>query len=65
MEQALHIFAYLKHHEQSNIVFDPQYIAWDEASFHQHDWSEFYRNAKEPIPPNAPDPRGRPPNECI
>jgi hypothetical protein len=26
LEQLLHIFAYLKHHENSNIVFDPNYI---------------------------------------
>lgn len=26
LQQVLHIFAYLKCHEQSNLVFDPQYV---------------------------------------
>ncbi len=31
----------------------------DENSFENADWTEFYANAKEPIPPNAPEPRGK------
>ncbi len=34
--------------------------AWDEGKFQSFDWSDFYRDAKEPIPPNAPLPRGNP-----
>jgi hypothetical protein len=30
----------------------------DESSFIQADWSEFYRDAKEAVPMNAPEPRG-------
>ncbi len=56
----LHIFSYLKHHENSNIVFDPNYIDWQAASFEQHDWTELYRDASESLPLNAPKPRGNP-----
>ena len=59
MEQVLHIFAYLKCHLQSNLVFDPNEIQWDEDKFKQYDWTSFYHDAKESIPPNAPEPRGR------
>jgi hypothetical protein len=60
LEQVLHIFSYLKHHTNSHMVFDPNYIAWDQVSFTDYDWKEFYQDAKESIPPNAPEPRGQP-----
>jgi hypothetical protein len=58
--EVLHIFSYLKAHENSKLVFDPMPQAWDEGKFQSFDWSDFYRDAKEPIPPNAPLPRGNP-----
>jgi hypothetical protein len=60
LEQVFHIFSYLKHHTNSHMVFDPNYVAWDQASFSDHDWSEFYQGVKEAVPPNAPKPRGNP-----
>jgi len=58
LDQAFHVFAYLKAHSRSRIVLDPAEPCIDEQSFLVADWSEFYRDAKEPIPPNAPEPRG-------
>jgi hypothetical protein len=58
LEQVFHIFSYLKHHENSNLVFDPNYVTWDTAGFTQYDWTDFYKGAKEALPPNAPVPRG-------
>jgi hypothetical protein len=58
MEQVLHIFAYLKCHLQSNLVFDPNPVAWNESEFNEYDWTDFYKDAKELIPLNAPEPRG-------
>jgi hypothetical protein len=58
LEQVFHIFRYLKHHMNSHLVFDPNYVSWEEASFQEYDWKEFYHDAKEAIPPNAPPPRG-------
>ncbi len=40
------------------MVFDEQHAPWNESSFEEHDWSDFYRGAKEAIPPNAPPPHG-------
>ena len=60
MEQVLHMFSYLKHHLQSNIVFDPNGINWDETQFQKYNWTQFYHDAREPIPFNAPAARGNP-----
>jgi hypothetical protein len=40
MNEALHIFSYLKSHENSNIVFDPMPQTWDEMQFVKYDWTE-------------------------
>jgi hypothetical protein len=58
MEQVLHIFSYLKNHLNSSLVFDPNIVAWDESMFKKYDWTDFYKDACEAIPSNAPPPRG-------
>jgi len=52
------IFAYLKSHTRSRLVFDPDYPEIPEAE--KPDWSDFYHDAKEQIPPDAPEPLGKP-----
>lgn len=59
LEQVFHIFAYLKSHDRSKMVFDDSTILLDESRFVKQDWTTFYRDAAEKIPPNAPTPRGR------
>jgi hypothetical protein len=56
----LRIFAYLKAHHNSRLAFDPTYPSIDHAPFPQNDWKRFYGNVQEAIPPNAPEPLGRP-----
>jgi hypothetical protein len=58
LDQVFHIFGYLKRNKRATIMFDEQRVNWDETSFEQHDWTDFYHDAKEDIPPNAPPPRG-------
>jgi hypothetical protein len=60
MHEVLHILSYLKSHENSKLVFDPLPQNWDEQQFQQFDWTSFYKDAKELLPPNAPEPRGHP-----
>jgi hypothetical protein len=62
LDHCLHIFAYLKKHKKSTMVFDDTLPNIDESRFHQADWSTFYNYAKESLPPNAPEPRGKPVN---
>ena len=59
LEQVLNIFAFLKGHLESNVVFDPTEPDIDENRFTHPDWSNFYTDAAEAIPPNMPEPRGR------
>lgn len=58
LEQVLHIFAYLKGHLRSSIVFDPTQPEFHDDQFENADWSEFYTDAKEVLPPGMPEPRG-------
>jgi hypothetical protein len=45
------------------MVFDDTIPSIDESIFQQTaDWSDFYADAFEKIPPNAPEPRGKPVN---
>ena len=58
LQQVFHLFAYLKHHKRSKMVFDDTEPIFDENSFHVCDWSEFYPEAEEAIPHNVPETRG-------
>lgn len=52
------MFSYIKRHLDSKLVFDAGTCDWSHISFLQHDWREFYPDAMEMLPPNAPEPRG-------
>ena len=62
LNQCFHIFAYLKKHKRSTMVFDDTEPIYDDSRFPaaNADWSEFYPEAAEAIPPNMPEPRGKP-----
>ena len=60
MEAIYSIYGYLKHHNRSTMVFDDAMIDWKDTDFSHYDWTDFYHEAKENIPPNAPVPRGNP-----
>jgi len=60
LDQLFHIFGYLKRNKRATIVFDESYVEWDEGSFEEHDWTDFYKGVQEKVPPNAPSPRGLP-----
>ncbi len=60
-EQLFHIFAYLKAHHNTELVYDPSDPVIDESKFEAKDWtsSEFgHIDGKEEIPANMPEPRG-------
>jgi hypothetical protein len=58
LQQVFHIFAYMKHHKRSRMVFDDTEPVFDESSFKVCDWSDFYPDAEEAIPHDAPMVRG-------
>jgi hypothetical protein len=53
-----HIFAYLKAKPKKTMAFNPQHPDIDEARFMKCDWHDFYREANEAVPRDAPKPRG-------
>lgn len=59
LDKVLGIFAYVKKYLQSRLVFDYRTRNWSKIRRLEHDWSEFYPDAFECIPINAPKPRGR------
>ena len=58
LEQALHIVGYLKANPKFRLLFDSSRPRTNEKWFMKYDWFDFYRDAKEPIPPDMPEPRG-------
>ncbi|CAJ1940987.1 unnamed protein product [Cylindrotheca closterium] len=59
LKSIFHMFAYLKAHHNATIVMDPSYPQIDHSVFKTCNWSDMYPGATEPIPPNAPEPRGK------
>ena len=60
LEALFCVFAYLKCTHNSRMVFDPTYPEIDLADFKTDvDWTEFYGELEEPVPQDAPEPRGK------
>ena len=57
LKQVLNIMGYLKTHKKMRLLFDCGYPTVNERWFKNHDWFDFYRDAKEAIPPNMPEAR--------
>jgi hypothetical protein len=55
-----HIYAYLKCHEQSTMVFDDNLLRFTSSNFPEFDLLDFYGDVKEAIPSNVPEPNGNP-----
>ena len=60
LEQVLHIVGYIKSHKKFRVLFDASQPRVNEKWFQKYDWFDFYRDAKEAIPPNMPEARGNP-----
>ena len=58
LEQAYHIIGYLKSHKKLRILFDSSQPRTNPKWFQEYDWYDFYRDAKEAIPPDMPEARG-------
>ena len=58
-EAAYHIIENLKKDYKRTLAFDPITPVIDQARFEKCDWTDFYREAKEPISERAPAPRGK------
>ena len=56
----LNLYAWLRKHPSFKLVMDDTYILYPESDYPTYDWEEFYGDAKELIPENAPEPLGQP-----
>lgn len=62
LEQAIHIFAYLKKNPKLTLYFDPALPRIDESGFiggEKENFLDYYRDAAEEMPPRMPEPKGR------
>jgi hypothetical protein len=50
---------YLQLKHNSRLIFDPTYPDIDLTAFPSFDWTEFYGNVEETIPPDMPPPLGK------
>jgi hypothetical protein len=58
MAAVLHMYAYLKAHDRSRLVLDPGYLP--AVSVPEYDWTDFYGDVVEQVPPDCPEPCGKP-----
>ena len=62
LETVYHVFSYLSRHEKSSIIFDPTDPLPNTPTRAKADWSSFYSDLEEELPPNMPEPLGHPVN---
>jgi hypothetical protein len=58
LQAVYRVFGYLKQVPKRRLYFDPKKPTISEDRFQMFDWEDFYRDAKEPIPLDMPEPRG-------
>jgi hypothetical protein len=59
LEAALHVMGYLRLKHNSRLIFDPTYPDIVASDFPRHNWTEFYGDVREAIPPKMPEPLGK------
>ena len=59
LKAMLRMFGYLKHHMKQQIFCDTEMPNFSGAKVVQQNWSELYPDAKEEMPPDMPEPKGR------
>jgi hypothetical protein len=58
LEAVYNIFAYMRKHENSKIVFDSRRPQYDDSRFIAADWKDLYGDVTEDVPMNKPEARG-------
>ena len=59
LQQVYHIFGYFKNSPRRILFFDPDHPKISENRVMSFNWEEFYCDAKEEVPLNAPEPTGK------
>ncbi len=64
-ENALHVMGYLQLKHNSQLIFDLTYPVINQTAFPSFEWTEFYGDVEEAIPPNMPPPLGKDVDLCM
>jgi len=59
LEAALHVMGYLRLKHNTRLIFDPTYPVIVDSDFPRYDWTEFYGDIQEDLPPDMPEPLGK------
>ena len=59
LEAAVHVMVIVGQKYNSRLVHNPSYPEINHSVFKECGWPEFYRDTKEAIPMNAPEPHGK------
>jgi hypothetical protein len=60
LDALIRVFGYVKKHPDGRIIVDPKPPDTSTYTFTPHNWTEFYPDAAEEIPPDMPTPKGLP-----
>jgi hypothetical protein len=60
MERPSRVFTYFVKHETSRTIFDSSDQEPYDPTYHRPDWSAFYENLEEELPPKMPELLGKP-----
>jgi hypothetical protein len=60
LKAMLRLFGYIKWHPKGQIIVDTNYMDWSPYQVEDHDWTEFYPDAEEELPPDMLTPKGKP-----
>ena len=56
IDAVVHVMAHVDQRCNSRLMYNPSYPEIYHSVFKECDWSEFYRDAKEVVPLNTPEP---------
>ena len=59
LQQVYHVFGYLTQKPKRKLGFDPSEPLISEKMLKEYYWQDFYKDTKEEIPKDAPEPRGK------
>ena len=65
LDTVFHVYSYLKTNHNSQMAFDPTYPKIDMLSFKEHEWTNFYGEVEDTVPPNVPKAQGKEVNICL
>jgi len=54
------VFGYLKRYPGGQLLIDPEFRDWKDLHSEEYNWLEAYPHVVEELPPDMPEPKGKP-----